>query len=149
MAEVIDLKKFKREKLLKETEKWEETEKTKELNGLLFKAINVKDFKSVRDLVKNGADVNAKNELKASPLHLLSEQGETDMVEFLIKNHANINSKDILQWSPLRYAVFNKNLGTAELLMKNGAAMDKEVLNAAKQSGSKELMELIRVYTKH
>lgn len=55
-------------------------------------------------LIKNGADVNAKNEYGETPLHLAASNEYDNMVEFLIKNGADINAKTERGNTPLQYA---------------------------------------------
>jgi ankyrin repeat protein len=47
-------------------------------------------------LVRNGVNINYKDKLGITALHLACYKGQDDNVEFLIKNNAEINSKDEL-----------------------------------------------------
>lgn len=50
----------------------------------------------VEILVRNGIDINYKDDKGISALHLAAYKGQDDNVEYLIKQKANIDSKDIL-----------------------------------------------------
>ena len=45
-------------------------------------------------LLANKADVNAKNDIRRTPLQRQRKMGQKDMVELLLANKADVNAKD-------------------------------------------------------
>ncbi len=54
----------------------------------------ITDIRAIELLVREGADVNAKNDYGRTALMRASELRDTEAVEFLIENKANVNSAD-------------------------------------------------------
>lgn len=54
-------------------------------------------------LCKNGAIIDAKDSGGETPLHIVSWNGKTRIVEFLINNGADVNARDCLGKTPLHY----------------------------------------------
>lgn len=84
-----------------------------------------KNFESIplemaRLLIKNGADVNAKDVRGLTALIMAASEGHTETVKQLIDSEAEINAQDKYGLTPLMYAVPNK-IEAMNLLVKNGA----------------------------
>ena len=66
----------------------------------LYKAVEVGDTDTVRELLKHGADVNTRNNeektalYKAAQLYKAAEGGDTDTVRELLKHGADVNARD-------------------------------------------------------
>jgi ankyrin repeat protein len=58
----------------------------------------------VDQLLRRGADANARNEDDVAPLHYAAAEGHADTVELLLAFHANVNAKDKEGWTPLAFA---------------------------------------------
>lgn len=88
-------------------------------------------------LIKNGANVNAKNSYNDTPLHVAAENGYDDIVNLLIENGANVNAKNNDNMTPLDVA---DNKKIAESLHQvggkhgNGTSYDDD--DGIKRSGS-------------
>jgi ankyrin repeat protein len=48
----------------------------------------------IEKLIKEGFDINTKNEGKMSSIHFAAESGHLNIIKYLIKNGASINDKD-------------------------------------------------------
>ncbi|WP_353271076.1 ankyrin repeat domain-containing protein [Wolbachia endosymbiont (group A) of Alloplasta piceator] len=97
-------------------------------NLLLIAAENGYE-KVVRYLTKNGANVNAQNEDKGTPLHYAAYSGHIEVVKHLIKKEADVNVVDRYGRSPLHYAAENGYTQVVEVLLEEGAdvnAQDKD-----------------------
>src|SRR6266702_2945228 len=56
---------------------------------------------AVEVLIRNGADVNARDESNSTPLHLASSEREVDSMQLLIQYGADVNSRDKTNSTPL------------------------------------------------
>ena len=67
----------------------------KTLNEQLFDSILQNDLDSVKNLIDEGADINAKDSVSGFyPIMVATIHGHKDIVEFFIKNNANLNVRD-------------------------------------------------------
>ena len=65
-----------------------------------------------------GGDVNAKNKLEETPLHIAAPQGHKEIAELLITKGADVNAKSAAIYTPLHF-VEEKDI--AKILILNGA----------------------------
>ena len=94
----------------------------------LHEAAKSGNLAEVERLIKEGADVNAKDKTGETPLHGAAETGRKDVVELLISKGANVNAA---AWSgfyagyqtPLHYAAAGGNIEIAKLLLSKGAVV--------------------------
>jgi ankyrin repeat protein len=61
---------------------------------------------SIRELIADGADVNATDGLGGTPLHWAASHSNPDGIEVLLNAGANINALDENEWTPLELAIF-------------------------------------------
>ena len=72
-------------------------------------------------LIKNNADVNAKNNLNGAPLHNASHEGYIRVVQLLIDNNADVNAKDNRDLTALHYASQKGHVRVVQTLIENNA----------------------------
>ncbi len=72
----------------------------------------------IRVLLKNGADINARDKAQQTPLHWAVQEGNKDTVEFLLQNGADRSIYDSEGKTPLDYSE-NEEIST---LLKTGTA---------------------------
>ncbi|GFS99414.1 hypothetical protein NPIL_346171 [Nephila pilipes] len=75
-------------------------------------------------LLKNGADINAKNDKQATALHLASLNGHVDVVKTLIMIGAEINARSRDGGTPLHNAVEHGHEKIVEILLEHGAKIN-------------------------
>ena len=126
-----DLKKFKesgasveevRKAYVMMAENKERREKaTKELVNLGWKEFLLG---RVKDLVEQGADVNAKDKYGRTPLYVASEEGHIDVVKYFVELGADVEAKDRFGKTPLHVASRNGHIDVVKYLVEHGADME-------------------------
>ena len=79
----------------------------------------------IRELLRRGANVNAKIEGGCVPLDRATESGHKDIVELLIAHGADVNAKNNLGRPPL-YFISRHSRDVAELLIAHGADVNSK-----------------------
>jgi len=77
-------------------------------------------------MIVKGANVNAKDINRKTPLHFAASEGNTKVVELLIVNGANVNAMNNGNFTPLSYAIQNRHDDIAALLRPY---MDNNLIN--------------------
>ena len=90
--------------------------------GRLFKAAWTNDVSTLRGM---NIDVNLKDAVGRTPLHIAAEKGNMDVAMFLIENGANVNVADVNGNTPLVF-IINKtgNLKVIQRLLEKGARVN-------------------------
>jgi ankyrin repeat protein len=99
------------------------------LNEELLDASKKGDVEKVKKLLKEGADVNAKDRFGFTPLHYTALNGHFEVVKLLIERGADVNAKTNGGWTPLRFAAIYGHFEVVKLLIERGAdvnAKDKD-----------------------
>ncbi|MCC6004418.1 MAG: ankyrin repeat domain-containing protein [Thermofilum sp.] len=94
------------------------------LDEELFKAVENGDIARVKELLKKGANVNAKTWENSSPLHVaLARVGYmeesmrkrmVDIVKILVESGADLNAKDVRGITPLHLALLHEHFDEGE-----------------------------------
>ena len=74
-------------------------------------------------LIQNGADVNARDHRRLTPLQVAAERGQIDTVKYLLSQGANINLRDRFGCSALYDALKGGHTATADVLIKRGCEL--------------------------
>ena len=83
------------------------------------------DIITVTELLKKNINLNIKNLLGETPLHLSVKNGDTRMTELLLKNGAEINNVTNYGLTVLEIACVNKDFKMISLLQDYGCRLDK------------------------
>ena len=76
-----------------------------------------KQTNMIQFLIKNGADVNARDGIDLSPLHYaVSSNRDTVIAKLLIQNGADVNAENKFGPTPLQLAKISKNKNMVKLL---------------------------------
>ena len=80
-----------------------------------------------KELIKNGANLEAKANDGNTPILDASQYKHFELVKIFIKSGANVNAKDDQGKTPLRYSALYGNTETVMLLLENGATPTEEL----------------------
>jgi ankyrin repeat protein len=75
-------------------------------------------------LIDNGADLEAKNYARITPLHLSSRKGNFECLQYLIGKGANLEAKDYYEQIPLHSAAKGGHLECLKYLIENKADLE-------------------------
>lgn len=116
----------------------------------LFLAIDHRSLEAVQDLLKKGADPNARNGLEFTPLFIAAASHQTDVMKALLDAGAKLDA-DSTYGTALSFAALGGNVEGASLLISKGADVDvtrgdgSSVLMMASVSGATPIVaELIQ-----
>ena len=76
----------------------------------LFNAVSAGDLAKAHSLLRNGADLNCRNDEGMTLLMRAAGLGKLGMVEMLLQMGANVKEKDAQGWTALMKALFNHEL---------------------------------------
>ena len=92
----------------------------------LVEAVEADDFKRVKRLLDEGADVNAKNDVGRPCLVIAAMiQAGVEIIRLLVNAPGvDVNAKNSSGKSALFYAAYNNDLGAVKVLLEHGAQLD-------------------------
>ncbi len=85
------------------------------------------NIEAVKQHLAAGTDVNAKDDIRQTPLHWAVGEGHKEVAELLIAEGADVNAKDVDVTTPLDLANLFNQPETADLLRKHGGKTKKEL----------------------
>lgn len=94
------------------------------INEGMLDAVTFNDISLLKQDIANGCDVNYRNSLGSTALHIAASNGYTGSMILLIENGAAVDSLDNLKKMPLHEAAEQNKVEAIEILLKNGAAID-------------------------
>lgn len=124
----------------------------KDLNSKLFYAVEQNNLDEVKELIKNGADIHAREISGKKAIHIAVKKGNKNIVEFFLNEGIRVNDTSNSGWTPLHYAAFSGELEVAKLLVAKGANVRAEnaygqkpidLIHYSKDDGYKGVMELL------
>ena len=98
------------------------------------------DSVRVKELLENGADVNAKNNYTA--LHWSAYWGHTDVVRVLLEHGTDVNAKDNIGWTALHWSARYGKTEVVRVLLEHGANQSELFKKWDKQQIVKEFLEI-------
>ena len=99
---------------------------------------------------RQGASIEARNNLGYTPLHFAASKGHTVVVGLLLEKGASINAKDGFDSTPLHNAAINGHTSTVKLLLEKGASpeaknkINKIPLHYAEKYNYSEMAQLLK-----
>ncbi|MCC6003798.1 MAG: ankyrin repeat domain-containing protein [Thermofilum sp.] len=120
------------------------------LDKELLEAVIEGDAARVRELLRKGANANARDEGGWTPLHWAALYGLADVAKLLLEHGANVNAKNKDDVTPLHFAAAMGFVEVARLLLEHGANMNAKSkdegwtpLHAAAAVGRAEFARLL------
>ena len=93
----------------------------------LFRAVKNGDIRTVKKLLRDGANPNVANNHKLTPLHHAAYWGETEICEMLVKAGADVHQHNGLGWTALHSAA-----------VSGGMKARRKVIDLLKKAGAKD-----------
>ncbi|XP_050085306.1 uncharacterized protein LOC126571089 [Anopheles aquasalis] len=113
------------------------------------------EYEMARELIRYGAQINAKNRTGMTPLHLAVQRGTVRMVQLLLLDRkCSVDELNYQGETPLIRAVVSNNLALVKILLNNGASIerlrnsDPPVLHYLVQENHEQILDyLLEHYT--
>ena len=129
------------------------SKKLKELNGELFQAVREGDDDQIRQLLNQGANINARDNWnsygRCTPLHVDAHCGYVNCVELLLDKGSSIKARDSDGYTVLHASARGGQSKCIEILVNRGADVHAKsdsgltILQRAVLSGNTEFIERI------
>ncbi len=115
------------------------------LNEDLWAAARKGDAESVKALLSQGAEVNAKTRYGATALSFAADRGHVEVIKVLAENGADMNMKDTFYNAPaITWAAYNGHTAAVKLMLEKGASEGKDaVLMAGVESGDLDMVKAV------
>lgn len=96
---------------------------------LLHVAAEFTKIEVARFLIGKKADINAKDDMQRTPLHLaagnsLETESGLEMIELLLNKGSNVNDRDLFGWNALHIAVKERVTSYVKILLEKGIESD-------------------------
>lgn len=117
-----------------------------DLNKKLLKAVKDGDEETVKILIAQGADINAKDEQGDCALFTAVYKGYGKIARLLIESGADVNGGGEAGETPLIRAVYNNDTQTLKLLIEHGAEGVDKALNLYFCEDYTETLDLLLNY---
>ena len=116
----------------------------------LSESRNVTTVAEIRQLIKDGAEVNVRNKFGATPLFMASHAGRADVVKLLLASKADVNAARTNGTTSLYVSSQNGHIEVVKLLLAAGADVNRKdnlgftPLTIAKKQGHTQIIKLLR-----
>ena len=98
-----------------------------EFEKKFYNTVDVKiNIEIVKYLVEKGANVNAKNYNRSTPLIIACYENDIEIVKYLVEKGADVNTKDINGVTPLLIACERNDINIVKHLVENGANVNEK-----------------------
>ena len=87
----------------------------------LSNAVIVGNLAEIRKIIDAGTDINAKDALDRTPLHMAAFYGQTKIIDLLVANGAEIDARDHTGMTPLHAAAISGGRQSVQLLLDRQA----------------------------
>ena len=110
----------------------------------IFDAIQEENLNDIKHIIKNGGDMNQKNDKGYYPLWFACEKGNDEIVKLLIGNgKADVNAKNGNRFQSALIPAAGKGFfSTVELLFQAGAEPTQEAYGLAVRKGHEDIVKM-------
>ncbi|MCA1959573.1 MAG: ankyrin repeat domain-containing protein [Desulfomonile sp.] len=109
----------------------------------LIAAVRKRDRNAVRQLLDEGADINAPDEDGVTPCMQAAVQGDAELVELLLQRGADVNRKDAMGSTALSLAIEGGNPRVVKALLARDRARGSVELIEASRSGRGDVVKVL------
>ena len=99
------------------------------LNNKLIDAVKNGDIKNAEELIRSGANADAKDDWRFTALHWAAWRGHVNVARVLIDKGADVDAKDKDGETALHWAALNGNVDIAKVLIWGGANVNMKNKN--------------------
>ena len=104
--------------ILKELNTYSEAKKE------FFSVIRKGDLAGVKKILDSGQDINVRDGVGQTALHIAAYKGTPEIVDLLIDSGANIDAEDNRGGKPIHWAAIKGSIDNVEVLIKRGAKLN-------------------------
>jgi ankyrin repeat protein len=120
------------------------------LNDELLDAVFVRDVEEIQRLLARGADPDAWDEDRCTPLMMATVEGDVEIARLLLEAGADPNLVDNDGWTALDVAMYRRSLDLVWLLLQYGAAGSERADTGSKvlvraMFGQKNAVDILRL----
>jgi len=109
----------------------------------LIAAVRKRDRAAVRQLLDEGADMNAPDEDGVTPCMQAAVQGDADLVELFLQRGADVNRKDTMGSTALSLAIEGGNPGVIKALLARDRSRGSAELIEASRTGRGDVVKVL------
>ncbi|XP_071636411.1 uncharacterized protein [Temnothorax longispinosus] len=116
----------------------------------MFAALDEGNLESLKDCLKKGADINARNVNLWTTLHLAAKKPSLEVIKFILDQNLSVNVKNIKDQSPLHIAAAHGRRNIVKFfIQETGLYVDdldksgRTPLHVAAQNGHKDTVEVL------
>ena len=115
-----------KEKLRNAAAEYKKKNNPNNANEELFAAVKKKETTAadINAILDKGANVNARNVLQSTPLHIACGNGHMELAMALVDRGADVDARDVAQRTPLHWACVDGHMEVAMALVDRGADVD-------------------------
>jgi hypothetical protein len=119
-----------------------------ELDKKLLEAVRRGNAYKVIEFLREGANVNTRDEDGLTPLHYAASRGYVEVARLLLENGADVNAKNEHGITPLHFAASEGHADVARLLLERGAdanARDEDGLTPLHNAAANGHLDVVKL----
>ncbi|WP_425383714.1 ankyrin repeat domain-containing protein [Wolbachia endosymbiont (group A) of Microdon myrmicae] len=120
-----------------------------ELDKELLSATKIGDLSKVKDLINQGASINAEDKDGNTPFHNAGLKGYLTIAQYLVEKGVDVNASNEDGWTPMHGAALKGHLEVVRFLIEKGANISAEnifgekPIHCAAKRNNKDIIEVL------